>query len=733
MSDIESAEHEASESKQAEADEEKPMTAAEEERKVRKWLTEIRLQKNSPLYKTFVKEGKQVVKVYKNEAITSSDINPRVGSSIYNVTWSSIQTMKPSFYSRIPKPAVIRLHKTENPVKKLAVTVAERCTSFSLKQEEDAFNQIMEAVVEDRLLPGRGIAKVIFESELREKLDPMTGQPIIGEDGQPVQETYNERASTRYIYWPELFHNQARIWSTDVEWLAIRHTLSKAEIKKRFDTDKLQASKLITYNASDAAAEKILQSEQEKQECKKAEVFEVWCKESKSVYWVSEGLKDKFLKIEEDPLKLDSFFPVARPLMATCTSDSMIPVCDYRITKKIVEDLDTTFTRVSALVDCVRFVGLHDASVSTDMIKMRALPDGQTTPVRSWAQFAEKGGIKGCVDWFPIERVVEVIRSLAEHGQMLLGQYFEITGIPDIIRGSSAPSESATAQQFKGQFATIRIADKQADVQRFCRDIVSMKAEIIFELFSDETIMMMSGYDDMSEEEQQLFPQALAILRNDRAKQFVIDIETDSTLALDENAEKSARLEFLSSLGQFFQNAMGMMQLHPDVADLAFESIKFGADAFRQGRELTGAIDSTLAKVKDSIQAQKDAEAAQQEQIANQPPPKDPAEIKAEADMMIAQFKAELAQQSMAQKAEIEQVKVGIEQQKAASKAETDRALVEQKMAIEKMKAQQEVLLKRYKTDADIQIEAEKIRTDRAIAISEASTSEIDRAIRDIR
>ena len=172
------AEHEANESKQ-EADEYEAMTPAQEERKVRKWLTEIRLQKNSPLYKTFVKEGKQVVKVYKNEAITSSDINPRVGSSIYNVTWSSIQTMKPSFYSRIPKPAVIRLHKTENPVKKLAVTIAERCTSFSLKQEEDGFNQIMEAVVEDRLLPGRGAAKVIFESELRDKLDPMTGQPII--------------------------------------------------------------------------------------------------------------------------------------------------------------------------------------------------------------------------------------------------------------------------------------------------------------------------------------------------------------------------------------------------------------------------------------------------------------------------------------------------------------------------------------------------------------------------
>jgi len=717
------------EQKEDQEEAEPKQTASEEAHEVKEWLNKINLRKNAPLRKKFIKEGKQAIRKYRNESATSSEYNPKTAdgsSSRYNVTWSSIQTMKPSFYSRLPKPVVIRLHKNNNPVKRLAATVAERCATFSLKQEEDAFNQIMEAIVEDRLLPGLGAARQVFESEMVTQEDPETQKEI--------EIPTKERAASRYIYWQDIVYSHGRIWATDVDWIAIRHQLTKKEIKKQFDDPERQffPSKEIRCNATDPHADKVLPDDDSKEQAKKAEIWEVWCKESRKVYFVSEGLKDKFLKVQKDPLGLDGFFPFPRPLMSTCTTDDLVPVCDYRITKGIVEDLDFTYSRISELVDAVRFVGLHDASITKEMIQMRNLKDGTTLPVKAWANFAEKGGIKGCIDFFPVDKVVQVITELAQYGQGLLSQYYEITGIPDIIRGSSAPSESATAQQFKGQFATIRIADKQADVQRFCKDLISIKTEIIFELFSDQAIMQMADYDDMSPGEQQYFPQALELLRNDRAREFAIDVETDSTLALDENSEKAARLEYLSSLGQFFQNAMGIMQVMPEANELAYESIKFGVGAFRQGRELEGLIDATIQKNKDRIAQEQKAQAQAAEQQANQPPPRDPAEIKAEADMMIAQFKAELDQQVMAQKAEIEQAKIGIEQQKAMSKADTERLLAQQKMAIEEMKAQQEVLLKKYKTEADIQLEAEKIRNDLMKMVAGAGDSEQIRMMQDL-
>lgn len=714
----------------AEQDDSEPQKqAVDQTQEVKKWLDKINVRKNAPLRKKFIKEGKQAIRKYRNESATSSDYNPRTAdtsASRYNVTWSSIQTMKPSFYSRLPKPVVVRLHKNKNPVKRLAATIAERCASFALKQEEDTFNQVLEAIVEDRLLPGLGAARQVFESDISKAIDPNTGAE--------VDVVSNEKAQTRYIYWQDIIYSHGRIWTTDVDWIAIRHQLSKSEIKKQFDNaeEGFYPSREIRCNVGDPSADRVLPDDDSKEQAKKAEVWEVWCKETLKVYFVSDGLKDKFLKVQDDPLKLDSFFPFPRPLMSTCTTDDLIPVCDYRIVKGLVEDLDFTFTRISELMDSVRFVGLHDASITKEMIQMRNLKDGTTLPVKAWANFAEKGGIKGCIDFFPIERVIQVIAQLAEYGQGLLAQYYEVTGIPDIIRGSSAPSESATAQQFKGQFATIRIADKQADVQRFCKDLIAIKAEIIFELFTDETIKQMADFDDMNPEEQELFPAALAVLRNDRAREFAIDVETDSTLALDENSEKAARLEYLSSLGQFFQNALGMMQALPESTELAFESIKFGVGAFRQGRELEGLVDSTIQQVKDKIAADKEAQAQAAEQAANQPPPRDPAEIKAEADMMIAQFRAQLEQQTMAQKAEIEQAKIGIEQQKAIAKAETERALADQKMAIEQMKAQQDVFLKRYKTEADIQLEAEKIRNDLMKMVAGAGDSEQVRMLQDL-
>lgn len=715
MSDesVESQEHERLEGGVEEDDAPIFKTPAEEEREVKRILTEIRLAKNSPIRKKFLKEGQQVIKKYRNESQTSTDMNIRNDTSRYNVTWSSIQTMKPSFYSRTPKPAVIRLHKNENPVKRLAVTIAERCTAFSLKQEEDLFNQVMETCVEDRLLPGLGVSRVTFDAESVEQIGP---------DGQPILSTTNEKSGTKYVYWQDFLYSHGRVWGQDVEWMAFRHVLGRKEVKKQFGED---VCKSLAFTAADPNAEKILESQEERNYHKKAEIFEYWCKESKRLYWVSEGLPGKFLKVEEDPLRLDSFFPAPRPLMATCTSDSLTPVCDYRITKAIVEDIDFCYRRLSELVDCVRFIGLHDASVSDQMIQMRNLPDGRTIPVRSWAAFAEKGGIKGCVDFFPVEKVMGVIQQLAEYGQMLLQQYYEITGIPDIIRGSSAPSESATAQQFKGQFATIRIADKQQDVQRFCRDLIALKAELIFEFFSDQTIMMMSDFDDMTEEEQQMFPMALQILREDRAREFVIDIETDSTLALDENAEKAARLEYLSSLGQFFQNAIGMVQALPEAAELAFESVKFGVGAFRQGRELEGMVDSTIQAVKEKIAADKEAQAQQAEAAANQPPPRDPNEIKAEADQMIAQFRAQLDAQT-------QQQKMQLEQEKAAQKAQIDQAMAQQKMAIEEMKASQEIMLKKFKAESEVSLEAQRILNDRTKLLSEAGDSEQIRAMQDL-
>src|SRR5690348_4841834 len=79
---------------------------------------------------------------------------------------------------------------------------------------------------------------------------------------------------------------------------------------------------------------------------------------------------------------------------------------------------------------------------------------------------------------------------------------YQITGLSDIIRGLSDPNETATAQQIKGQFSVLRISDAQTEVQRFCRDVIRICAEIIAG-YDLNTLKQISGVKLLTNAEKQ--------------------------------------------------------------------------------------------------------------------------------------------------------------------------------------------------------------------------------------
>jgi hypothetical protein len=93
--------------------------------------------------------------------------------------------------------------------------------------------------------------------------------------------------------------------------------------------------------------------------------------------------------------------------------------------------------------------------------------------------FAERGGIKGQVDWVPIDQVVNAIGHLRQYRQDKVMQIYEVLGISDIMRGSSKASETAAAQQIKAQFGSTRIQLKQFYIADWITQALRIKAEII--------------------------------------------------------------------------------------------------------------------------------------------------------------------------------------------------------------------------------------------------------------
>jgi hypothetical protein len=79
---------------------------------------------------------------------------------------------------------------------------------------------------------------------------------------------------------------------------------------------------------------------------------------------------------------------------------------------------------------------------------------------------------------------------------------------------------------------------------------------------------------------------ACHMLRHDVMTGYKIDIEADSTVAPDEQAEKAARSEFLQAIMPMLQMVIPEIQQNPAVAPLAAALVLFGVRAFPAARGL---------------------------------------------------------------------------------------------------------------------------------------------------
>ena len=64
------------------------------------------------------------------------------------------------------------------------------------------------------------------------------------------------------------------------------------------------------------------------------------------------------------------------------------------------------------------------------------------------------------------------------------------------------------------------------------------------------------------------------IMRDDKLRAYNIDVETDSTVFSDENAEKQTRIEFLQTMGSYLEKAIAISNANPLLTPIAFSIFK---------------------------------------------------------------------------------------------------------------------------------------------------------------
>ncbi len=574
------------------------------------WLTQIEDAGKS--FEKWEERSKKIIKRYRDEREAIEQRKRK-----FAILWSNVQVLKPALYGRMPKPEVSRRYRDADPIGRTASLMLERCLEFEVEQYSD-FGSALSNVVEDRLLPGRGTAWVRYE---------------MGEESTSATEDVGgklayECAPTDYVPWQDFRHSPARTWE-EVWWIGKRVWMTRDEGVAKFGV------KFKRVPLGDEKDKRSDDQETPKEALKKkAPVWEIWDKTEKCVYWVAKGF-DNVLDEKPDPLQLDNFFPCPKPLYATTTTGSLVPVADYAEYQDQAEEIDILTNRITMLTKALKVVGVYDASAKALKRLFTEGMDNDMIPVDTWAQFAEKGGIKGSIEFVPVKDVAEVLVMLYEAREQAKQGVYEVMGIGDIIRGSTDPNETLGAQQLKANFGSMRLRNTQNDVAKFATDILRMKAHIICNFYSPETIVQMSGIEGTPD--AQYIPKAIELLKSGRMSEYRISIESDTLAQLDEQAEKQSALEFVGAVGSYFKEMIPLVQAAPPMFPLAAETLMFAMRRFTKARTLEAVYERTLTSM---------------EQFLAQPKPPDPAiqvaqikaqgeQAKAQSEMQIAPIKAQ--------------------------------------------------------------------------------------------
>ena len=565
----------------------------------------------------------------------------------FQIFWANLEVLKPSIYSRPPVPVVVPRFKDRKELPRKASEMLERCLVSSF--EADDIDATMRLARDDLATNARGVIWLRLEQRQNE-------------DGSVFEKVHKEHLERK-----DFRHGKARKWS-EVPWVARRSWVTRKKGLARFGDVFLKAELKSKRDGDDDGYSS-----------KEAEVWELWDKDSRTVVWVSPGMED-VLDIQPAFLDLEGFFPCPRPAFGTIKRGTLTPVPDFLYYKDQVEEINELTARISSLAESLKLKGFYPGGASDvgDAIET-VLKDQSNTatlvPISNLAAFGSgAGGLKDSIVWLPVREVAEVIQTLVELRRQLIEDVYQITGISDIMRGQTDPNETKGAQDLKSQYGSIRIRDKQNELVRLARDVTRMEAEIMAEHFQPQSLMDMSQIDvptdqqiaeqigqitqqvqmaaadprvqqmaqENPEQAKQMLEQAqaqvenlqaqvtlekiVALLREQRMRPFILEIETDSTIQPDENAAKQRASEFITSVGGYMQQAVTSVQMVPEMAPLAAEMLKYVASQFRVSRSVDGAIDEFADKMRE---------------VASQPKGPNPEQVKAEGEK--AKMEAEAA------------------------------------------------------------------------------------------
>lgn len=677
------------------------------------------------------------------------DAEPR-----FPVFWSSIRTMQPAIYSRTPITQAQKMFDSlDDDIARLSSLSIERLSKYLIN--DNAFDRVHYATRDDFLLAGKATERVFFDADISQKPkkkyyvetsvpvpqpDPaqMQGQqpdpnqpPVqqqppqqqyqqvwIDNEGQQLQDPSqlqtDEQGSfivgdemdesldyvcveLQPVSYKDIRHTpNARHWE-ELDWISFKTLMTKSEVKERFGDD---IAELIPYSKKGSRKGVDNKDVNNLLPTLYAEIWETWNKARKEVMWHVEDWEQEFLDIQPDLYELADFYPCTPFMLGTCSPDSMYAVPDYVQLKPQILQLHAMAKRYQGLVVAIQKKAVADGSIP-ELASLGTASEGDVIMVKNFQQqIVGKGGLDQVIQFFPTQEYSQAITELQQAMADYEQKFNELYGIPDILRGVSDPNETAAAQQLKGQYLSLRFSAIQREFQRVVRDGIELMCDLAIKKFPQEKIADVVGVHFWADEDKAKWPQVYLLLQDDDERKIRIDIETDSTISMNQNAEVERANYIAKTLTDGIAAIGAVESQDPIFTMLAINALLLVVEKIPGGKEFS----SDLRKAKDAKMKEIETPKPQQPPVQVQVE-----QMKQQGKMQELQVKGAQEQQKMAGEFQISeqesQAKIQLEQVQAQAdiavtmakiKAEIAQSQMEsgQKMQLEQMLAGMEMKLK---------------------------------------
>ena len=417
------------------------------------------IKKAQETFRDYQDTCRRIDDVYSREATYDTNwLDPE-----YDLFWASMEILKPAIYAHAPVPAVAPMFSDRRPLYNTTAELIERTVSSAF--ERTNIDQTMLSLRDDLAFTNRGVPWVVYESD---------------------QEGGGQRACVDHVDRTDFLHEPARSWA-EVGWVARRAWMTKTEMRKRFQKTSGKA-----YQRVKTEIRRDDKDNGGADDSKKAGVWEVWHKADNKVYWVAPDCP-QMLDEDKPHLTLRDFFPCPRPAYGTLRRRSLVPVPDYVRYAAHLDKISTLTSRIYLLLDKIKLKGLVPAGGDIgDAIQAALRADDDEIIIAVPGAALTQSGANGFVTWMPLADIATAIQGLIEARGQLIEDFYQLSGISDIMRGATEAEETLGAQQLKSQYGSVRVRDKIDELQRVARDVAHIVAEIASDKFSEKTLLDMS-------------------------------------------------------------------------------------------------------------------------------------------------------------------------------------------------------------------------------------------------